>query len=92
MIGVHGGAPTTKILNLRDAHEVKKSYFTKNFNFSRCPVHPKVVHGSAPADNTKRFPACSAMELATTITTITKTMMKITILLSLAGFSFLRSF
>jgi hypothetical protein len=40
VIGVHGGAPTTKILNLRDAHEVKKSYFTKNFNFSRCPVQP----------------------------------------------------
>jgi hypothetical protein len=40
MIGVHGGAPAAKILDLGDAHEVKKSYFTKNFNISRCPVHP----------------------------------------------------
>jgi hypothetical protein len=39
--------PATKMLVLGIAYEVKNSYFIKDFNFFRCPVHPKAAHRSA---------------------------------------------
>jgi hypothetical protein len=41
MIGVHGGAPAAKILDLGVAREIKNGYFYKGLQFSRCPVHPQ---------------------------------------------------
>jgi hypothetical protein len=49
MIGVHGGAPAAKILDLGVAHEVKKKTILQKIQFF--PVScapPKATHGSAP--------------------------------------------
>jgi hypothetical protein len=48
MIGVHGGAPAAKILNLEVPHDVKKAILQRISIFPGVLYTPKAAHGSAP--------------------------------------------